>query len=139
MLPMSSTGPLLIAVETAHPRAGIAASEASRPCKKPTAAIAAPPSSEHLIPLDFPSADAANPASTPPADQMPQTRQPESAAPDLAVPSHSVTLSRRPCAETSSSGPFWRASLRRQKSRFKLEIGVTLLRPGTTARDSSRL
>jgi hypothetical protein len=27
------------------------------------------------------------------------------------------------CAETSSSGPFWRASLRRQKSRSKLEEG----------------
>jgi len=31
-------------------------------------------------------------------------------------------------AETSSSGPFWRASLRRQKSRSKLEEGRLIAR-----------
>jgi hypothetical protein len=32
------------------------------------------------------------------------------------------------CAETSSSGPFWYASLRRQKSRSKLEQGRLIAR-----------
>jgi hypothetical protein len=85
-------------------KSGAERTKVSRQRKKTPAANAAPPSAEHLIPLDFPSADAANASKADPAPtahQTPPRRQPESAASDLAsnsVTSHAVTPSRRPIA-----------------------------------------
>jgi hypothetical protein len=80
-------------------KTGAERAKAYRRRKKASAADAAPPSSEHLIPLDFPSADAAN-AALPfpaPAEQLSQIRQLPSAPPPT-VTLRGVRPSRRPVA-----------------------------------------
>jgi hypothetical protein len=80
-------------------KTGAERAKAYRRRKKASAADVAPPSSEHLIPLDFPSADAAN-AALPipaPAEQLSQIRQLPSAPPPT-VTLRGVRPSRRPVA-----------------------------------------
>jgi hypothetical protein len=74
--------------EPSAPRA-----KASRQRKKPAADKAEPPSSEHLIPLDFPDAEAEHAVSPVPASHVPQ-RLPQDNAPEWSEPSRAVKPSR---------------------------------------------
>jgi hypothetical protein len=67
--------------------------KAPRQRKKPSADKAGPPSSEHLIPPDFPHAEAEHAMSPVPASQAPQ-RLPQDNAPELSEPSRAVKPSR---------------------------------------------
>jgi hypothetical protein len=80
-------------------KTGAERAKAYRRRKKASAANAEPPSSEHLIPVDFPSADAAN-AALPmpaPAEQLSQMPQLPSVSP-ATVTLRGVGPSRRPVA-----------------------------------------
>ena len=74
--------------EPSAPRA-----KASRQRKKPVADKAEPPSSEHLIPLDFPDAEAEHAVSPVPASHVPQ-QVPQDNAPEWSEPSRAVKPSR---------------------------------------------
>jgi hypothetical protein len=100
------TSASVIALHQPRPKkvkTGAERAKAYRQRRKASAPTGAPPSSDHLIPLDFPSVDAANPALPIPA---PANEQLESAPPP-AVTLRAVTPSRWPI----SSSVLWVAAL----------------------------